>query len=76
MPRMMRVSVAKAVSVLSATAVMAICSCEKHSLGEIPEVQREQPDPAKVWSKVSEMESEKSPSSPTPAEFFPAQTRP
>ncbi len=76
MPRMMRVSVAKAVSVLSATAVMAICSCEKHSLGEIPEVQREQIDPAKAWSKASEMKSEKSSSSPTPAEFFPAKTRP
>jgi hypothetical protein len=75
-PRMMRVSVAKAVSVLSATAVMAICSCEKHSLGEMPEVQREQPDPAKVWSKASETDSEKSSSFPTPAEFFPAQTRP
>jgi hypothetical protein len=75
-PRMMRVSVAKAVSVLSATAVMAICSCEKHSLGEIPEVQREQIDPAKAWSKASELDSEKSSSSPTPAEFFPAKTRP
>ena len=75
-PRMIRVSVAKAVSVLSATAVMAICSCEKHSLGEMPEVQREQPDPAKVWSKASELDSEKSSSSPTPAEFFPAKRRP
>ena len=76
MPRMMRVSVVKAVSALSAAAVMAICSCEKHSLGEMPEVQREQPDPAKVWSKASETDSEKSSSFPTPAEFFPAQTRP
>jgi hypothetical protein len=25
-------------------------SCEKHPLGQVPEVQREQPDPAKVWS--------------------------
>jgi hypothetical protein len=25
-------------------------SCEKHPLGQMPEVQREQPDPAKVWS--------------------------
>jgi hypothetical protein len=73
---MMRVSVAKAVSVLSATTVMAICSCEKHPLGEMPEVQREQIDPAKAWSQASEMDSEKSSSSPTPAEFFPAKTRP
>jgi hypothetical protein len=51
-------------------------SCEKHPLGEIPEVQREQVDPAKAWSAASEMKSEKSSSSPTPAEFFPAKTRP
>jgi hypothetical protein len=25
-------------------------SCEKHPLGQMPEVQREQPDPAKGWS--------------------------
>ncbi len=27
-------------------------SCEKHPLGQMPEVQREQHDPAKVWSKT------------------------
>jgi hypothetical protein len=26
-------------------------SCEKHPLGQMPEVQREQPDPAKAWSE-------------------------
>jgi len=46
-------------------------SCEKHPLGEMPEAQREQIDPAKAWSERSVMESEKSTSSPTPAEFFP-----
>jgi hypothetical protein len=59
------------------TALLIFCSsCEKHPLGEIPEVQREQVDPAKAWSQASEMDSEKSSSSPTPAEFFPAKTRP
>jgi hypothetical protein len=59
------------------TALVLFCSsCEKHPLGEIPEVQREQVDPAKAWSQASEMDSEKSSSSPTPAEFFPAKTRP
>ena len=24
-------------------------SCEKHPIGQMPEVQREQPDPTKVW---------------------------
>jgi hypothetical protein len=59
------------------TALLIFCSsCEKHPLGEIPEVQREQVDPAKAWSQASDMDSEKSSSSPTPAEFFPAKTRP
>jgi hypothetical protein len=59
------------------TALLIFCSsCEKHPLGEIPEVQREQVDPAKAWSQASQMDSEKSSSSPTPAEFFPANTRP
>jgi hypothetical protein len=33
-------------------------SCEKHPLGQMPEVQREQLDPAKTnWSEKSEMEN-------------------
>ena len=75
MPRMMRVSVVKAVSALSAAAVMVICSCEKHPLGEMPEVQREQVDPEKAWSHASKTDSEKSSSSPTPVEFFPHEPR-
>jgi hypothetical protein len=55
-----------------AAAFILCCSCEKHPLGQMPEVQREQPDPAKrVWSKTGEIESEKSSSSATPAEFSP-----
>jgi hypothetical protein len=43
-------------------------SCEKHPLGQIPEVQREQPDPAtRVWSEEGKIESEKSASSPAEA---------
>jgi hypothetical protein len=56
----------------SVTAV-ALCmllfctSCEKHPLGQYPEVQREQSDPAtRVWSEESE--TDKSEASPTPAE--------
>jgi len=65
------------VVVAFATGLLLFCSsCEKHPLGEIPEVQREQVDPAKAWSAASEKDSEKSLSSPTPAEFFPAKTRP
>jgi hypothetical protein len=43
-------------------------SCEKHPLGQMPEVQREQPDPAKVWSSGAEQNSEGHSTSETPAE--------
>jgi len=60
------------------TGLLIFCSsCEKHPLGEMPEVQTEQVDPAKkAWDRTSETDSEKYLSSPTPAEFFPAKTRP
>jgi len=56
-----------------ATGLLIFCtSCEKHPLGEMPEVQREQVDPAKKpWDRTSETDFEKYLSSPTPAEFFP-----
>jgi hypothetical protein len=51
-------------------------SCEKHPLGQMPEVQRDQGDPAtRVWSEEREMDSEKSVSSPTPAEAVPHEAR-
>jgi hypothetical protein len=43
-------------------------SCEKHPIGQMPEVQREQPDPAKGWSEVQEKHSYESSSRPQPAE--------
>jgi len=49
-------------------------SCEKHPLGQMPDVQREQPDPAtRVWSEKSELE--KSESATTPAEPVPREAR-
>jgi hypothetical protein len=49
-------------------------SCEKHPLGQMPEVQREQSDPAtRVWSEESEID--KSETSPTPAEAVPHEAR-
>gem|GEM_PF-1393877 len=60
---------------LSAVAlcILLFCiSCEKHPLGQMPEVQREQTDPAtRVWSEESKIESEKSASSPVPGEAVP-----
>jgi hypothetical protein len=64
------------VVVAVATGLLLFCSsCEKHPLGEMPEVQREQIDPAKSWSHASKADFEKSSSSPTPAEFFPHEPR-
>jgi hypothetical protein len=56
--------------VIAVSIGMLFCiSCEKHPLGQMPEVQREQSDPAKrVWSEKSETDSDKSVASPTPAE--------
>jgi hypothetical protein len=50
-------------------------SCEKHRVGEIPDVQREQPDPAKVWSNATKKNADESSTSPTPAESFPHEAR-
>ena len=76
MPPIMRVSVGKSVCVLSAAAVMAICSCEKHPLPEERETQSEQVAPENAPSEPGNVESEKPFPSPTPAEFAPANPRP
>jgi hypothetical protein len=55
------------VSAVALCMLLFCISCEKHPLGQYPEVQREQSDPAKrVWSEESE--TDKSEASPTPAE--------
>jgi hypothetical protein len=60
-------------------ALILCCSCEKHHVGEMPEVQKENVDLAKASEKRSS-DSDKistfpSPSArPTPAEFFPEAT--
>ena len=49
-------------------------SCEKHPLGQMPDVQREQPDPAKrVWSHATE--KKESSASDSPAEVVPHEAR-
>jgi hypothetical protein len=54
-----------------ALGMLLLCiSCEKHPLGQMPEVQREQTDPAtRDWSEKSE--TDKSEDSPAPAEAAP-----
>lgn len=58
-----------------ALCMMLFCiSCEKHPLGQIPEVQREQTDPAtRDWSEKSE--TDKSEASPIPEEAAPHEDR-
>jgi hypothetical protein len=48
-------------AVFFATALFST-SCEKHPIGQLPEVQREQPDPSKEWSEASKENSHDSPS--------------
>jgi hypothetical protein len=43
-------------AVFFATALFST-SCEKHPIGQMPEVQREQPDPSKEWSEGSKQNS-------------------
>jgi hypothetical protein len=51
-------------------------SCEKHPLGQMPDVQREQVDPAKkVWSHATGKNSEEPSASASPAEVVPHETR-
>jgi len=64
-----------------AGAVILCCSCEKHHLGEMPEVQKEHVDIASESSETSTAPEESSPSptpsaTRTPAEFFPESTPP
>jgi hypothetical protein len=54
-------------AVFFATALFST-SCEKHPIGQMPEVQREQPDPSKEWSEASKKNSQESSSRPQPAE--------
>jgi hypothetical protein len=64
------------VSAVALCMLLFCISCEKHPLDQMPEVQREQPDPAtRVWSEESKIESEKSASSPVPAEAAPHEGR-
>ena len=63
-------------SPLAALAVLLIVfnSCERHHLGELPELQKEHLHPLEAASEEPERALPKPPlSSPTPANFFPKQ---
>jgi hypothetical protein len=66
-----------------AGAVILCCSCEKHHLGEMPEVQKEhvdvaaEPEENPAAAREADMSASPSPSGTlTPAEFFPESTPP
>ena len=77
--RAMHFGVRQIAAAFSATALIFCCSCEKHHLGEDPEVQKEHvvaPGESDENSSAPK-ETSASPSvtvSPTPAEFFPEST--
>jgi hypothetical protein len=56
---------------VSFAVVLFSTSCEKHPLGQMPEVQREQPDPAKVWSRTDNTDTKESSSSSVGSESSP-----
>jgi hypothetical protein len=76
----MQFGVREIAAAISAAALILSCSCEKHRLGEDPQVQKERA----VESKGGENETAAEPSKtdtnenatkkPTPAEFFPKTT--
>jgi len=54
--------------------LVVICSCEKHQVGEMPEVQRERTEVARATEPVAPAIPPPTPASKsTPAEFFPTQ---
>jgi hypothetical protein len=77
--RVMRFSFGSCASLFGAAALMLICSCEKHHVGEIPEVQKEHVELTEGSEEGAAETSEKATSPPplsqptpipTPAEFF------
>jgi len=75
----MHFGVRQTAAAVSAAALIFFCSCEKHHLGEDPEVQKEHvivPGGSEGNSATSkEASASRSPTaSPTPVEFFPEST--
>jgi hypothetical protein len=72
----MRFSLLKCITFSACASLIIICSCEKHHVGELPEVQKERVD-GKSGSEATP--SAVVPPTPaatlTPAEFFPTKPR-
>jgi hypothetical protein len=73
---MMAFSLRHGVTAVVLGTLLFCISCEKHPLGQMPDVQREQSDPAtRDRSKKHGTHSEEGKSSPTPAEHPSHETR-
>jgi hypothetical protein len=75
----MHFGVREIAAAISAAALIFCCSCEKHPLGQDPEVQKERVDEAKGGAQNAaepskEGTNESATQKPTPAEFFPKST--
>jgi hypothetical protein len=62
--------------VCASSALIFWCSCEKHKVGELPEVQKEHVDLEAGSHAAPAAPSPAAESTPTPAEFFPARKSP
>lgn len=71
--RVMRSSFRELGRVLAAGALVWFCSCDKHKLGEMPEVQKEHLPPGHSKAPAATATPQ---ASATPAEFFPEQETP
>jgi hypothetical protein len=80
LPALMRSLLWKCVAIFSGASLIVICSCEKHSVGEMPEAQKEHVDlgekPAEHSPSAEPNDSPAASASPTPAEFFPEKKSP
>jgi hypothetical protein len=76
LPALMGLSLRKWVA-LSAFALLIVCACEKHPLGQMPEVQRELTSVKKGAVAEPSTEASQTPAAKaTPADFFPETKHP
>jgi hypothetical protein len=72
----MRFSLRKCIAFSACASLIVICSCEKHHVGELPEVQKERVDDKSASEATPPAALSPTPvAKPTPAEFFPTKPR-
>jgi hypothetical protein len=71
----MRFFLRKCIAFSACASLIIICSCEKHHVGELPEVQKERVDLKSASEAAPPAVSPTPVAKPTPAEFFPTKPR-